>query len=489
MKKIVTLLMAVFMLVSCLGLSSCKEDPPQPEKGTEDYTAPPSAEDLLGFPSELRFDGEFSVLTPVFGIPEFGDPTLSDQDPVEQSLLERDYFVEDRLGITFQYTSIPGAFNDRQSYSDHVRQSVQAGVKAWDMVATYSMVAPNLALNNSLVDMRTLDYIDFEKTWYPQFMVESSTINNKTYFISGDISTNMLYQMHTVAFSEKQATAKGINEDDLYQMVYDNKWTVENWFKMCQDLGEEIGGDGVWDKNDYYPIISSSEVWLDSFYFATGLSLIEEGNDGKLVVSTDPLDEPILEIYATLFDAQESYHSFRVFSDAKAIMNEKCIFAITTVASFRNYFVDANEQYRVLPFPKYIEGDSTSYQTLLSFGHTQYCIPNDIDDPNRSAAVLEALGYAGYVYVTPVVFEETMQMRYSENENVSNMFEIMRTGRTYDVASLFYMMFGANGSKEAHMMFRAAVVNKLTNWTSNYKQTYEPGLNTVVGKLNEFYSK
>ena len=80
-------------------------------------------------------------------------------------------------------------------------------------------------------------------------------------------------------------------------------------------------------------------------------------------------------------------------------------------------------------------------------------------------------------------------MRYSENENVSNMFEIMRTGRTYDVASLFYMMFGANGSKEAHMMFRAAVVNKLTNWTSNYKQTYEPGLNTVVGKLNEFYSK
>ena len=489
MKKFLTLLMAVLMFISCLGLSSCKEEPPKTDKETEDYTVPPSAEELLDFPSDLRFDGEFSVLTPEFTIPEFGDPTLSEQDPVEQSLLERDYFVEDRLGITFQYTSIPGSFNERQAYSDHVRQSVQAGVKAWDMVATYSMVAPNLALNNSLVDMRTLDYIDFGKTWYPQFMVESSTINNKTYFISGDISTNMLYQMHTVAFSEKQAIAKGINEDDLYQMVYDNKWTVENWFEMCQELGEEMGGDGIWDKDDYYPIISSSEVWLDSFYFATGLSLIDEGVDGKLTVSGDPLDEPVLSIYSILFEAQDSYHSFRVFTDAKAIMNEKCIFAITTVASFRNYFADANEQYRVLPFPKYIEGDSTSYQTLLSFGHTQYCIPNDIDDPNRSAAVLEALGYAGYVYVTPVVFEETMQMRYSENENVSNMFEIMRTGRTYDVASLFYMMFGANGSKEAHMMFRAAVVNKLTNWTSNYKQTYEPGLNTVVGKLNEFYSK
>ena len=97
MKKFLTLLMAVLMFISCLGLSSCKEEPPKTDKETEDYTVPPSAEELLDFPSDLRFDGEFSVLTPEFTIPEFGDPTLSEQDPVEQSLLERDYFVEDRL--------------------------------------------------------------------------------------------------------------------------------------------------------------------------------------------------------------------------------------------------------------------------------------------------------------------------------------------------------------------------------------------------------
>ena len=91
-------------------------------------------------------------------------------------------------------------------------------------------------------------------------------------------------------------------------------------------------------------------------------------------------------------------------------IEEKCIFSINQMADFRSTLAKSEEQFRLLPFPKYEEGTKTTYMTMHSFGHAQYCIPNDIEDPDRSAAVLETLGYASYIYVTPVIFEETIPM-------------------------------------------------------------------------------
>ena len=173
----------------------------------------------------------------------------------------------------------------------------------------------------------------------------------------------------------------------------------------------------------------------------------------------------------------------------KTIVEGKCIFSMSFVMNFRTVFADSQERFRILPFPKFEEGNSTSYKTLLSMWHTQFCIPSDIRDPDRSAAVLEALGYTSYHYVMPVIFEDTLKLRYSENEDCANMFDIMRNGCVFDVGSLFYMSFEGGNYLCAHSMFRDAVQNRITNWVSNYNNRFKTGLTAVTEQLNEFYSK
>ena len=188
--------------------------------------------------------------------------------------------------------------------------------------------------------------------------------------------------------------------------------------------------------------------------------------------------------------AKNTYHSYYQNSNnASALIENRCIFSITPIWNFRVTWADSDEQFRVLPFPKYEAGESTPYRTFLSMWHTQYGIPADTADADRSAAVMEYLGYASYNYVTPTVFEEVMKLRYSANSDCSNMFDIMRNGRTYGVASLFYMSFTPGVYRDAHSMFRNAVLYNVTGLDSYYKTYYKEHLEIVTEQLNAFYSR
>ena len=489
MKRIIALLLAILMLVSSISLISCGK---KKDGNTEDTTTGEQQDAIygddptsLGLPSGLKFDDVFSVLVWMSWVDEFGTTAYQDGDAVERAVYERDAYVGNLLGLEFEYTQKEGNYEARYSFNDTVRESVLVNNKTWDLISGYSMCPPQLAMEGFLVDLNTVDYINFNKAWYSEFMAEACTINDKTYFITGDISTNSLYAMQGVAFSASAAADNGINEDDLYELVYDGKWTIEKMFELVQDLGR-AGTDGIWDETDFYPIVTSNESCIDSFYYSAGLKVIEETDDGSLKISDDVMSEEAMDIYSMIYAAKKTDMTFATYYNEFKITEKNCIFSISPVINFRVYWADAKESFRILPFPKYQKNDP--YQTYLSMWCSQYCIPGDIDDPDRTAAVMEAMGYANYNQVTPVIFEEAMKLRYSENQDCSKMFDIMRDGRTYEIASLFGIAFEGKGAGGYGLM-RYMVANNETDWISTYKNTFEPNLTRVVGELNNFFTK
>ena len=494
-KKLILCFLVLSTLISCMALASCQKK--DDGKGTEENTlgdvlgTANSGEnsDLTVTPGHTYGGEDFTVLTYNALVDEFGNSTSENPDSVEEALFNRDSYIEEELDIQFVYNKLNGQFNDRETFFNTVNDSISLGHGAWDLIGCYSMIAPHLAINGRLFDMQSLNNIDFTRAWYPQFMLDASTINGKTYFITGDISTNTLYQMYGVAFNPTQANARGIKESDLYKMVYDYDWTWEALFEMCETLGSKVDdGSGDWDQNDFYPIVTTSSACIDVFYFSSGLTLINQDADGHLSISEDVNGETAMLLYSLLYDAKNTYHSYYAFNDnSTSIMDNRCIFSISPIVNFRTAWADADEQYRILPLPKFESGDTTKYQTLLSMPHTQYCIPVDNSDYERSTVVMEYLGYASYNYVTPEVFEETMKLRYSANADCSKMFDIMRDGCTFDIGSLFYMSFTPGVYPDAHSMFRNAVLQNILDWQGNYKSKYEAGMIHVVNKLNEFY--
>lgn len=495
MKKTVIFMLLFAVILSCVGLVGCgkknQETPTTEPVETESLTTSKAENNQLDVPKDLNYDTSFIVMTYNTDIPEFCDIATERPDAVESALMERDAYILDYLGLDMVYdTSTPGNYPERDQFCEKVRTAVNQGMRAFDMIAGYSLVPPNLALEGLLVDMNQLDYIDFNKAWYPQFMLDVCTINDKTYFMVGDGSSMSLYRMVGVLFSESLASANGISENDLYQMVYDGEWTYENWFELCDGLAKELDGDGVWDAGDFYPIQTAHSYAIDCFYPSAGFTLMDKDENGLVKVSDDPVSEKMIDFYELVYDAEHTSHIYRDGYDETLIVNKKCIFQISALGSFRLYFEEADEGFRVLPSPKLEAGsnDTNPYRTFVA-SHIQYCIPKDVKDPNRSGAVMELMNYAGYIYLVPAIFEKTMKSRYSPTNDVANMYDIMRNGRDYEIGSAFYMTFHAYGyENDASTMFRYNVQKNTTNWISVYKQNYEPGLHYVCRLINEFYT-
>lgn len=489
-KKLLLILLACLLLVSTC-LAGCNKEPTnETPTDTESVTLPPTDDpdlpdnEILEIPDELDYGkADFTILTYNANVKEFGDETAT--DVISQTQVERDSMVEEALGVTIYVESMNGQWADRLTYSDTVRQNVMTGNKNWDLIGAYSYVAPNLSLNNVTVDMRTTDYLDFSKAWWPQYMVDITTVNNKTFFISGDVSVNSLFEMIPIFFNAEVLEAHGFVEEELYDMVREGNWTYENFFGMIENASV-LSGDTVWNDDDLYAFTVLDNTCFDAFYY-TELAAFREGEDGKLTVAEDDfLGEQALDIFETVYDAANTYHSLYFNSAIPRLETKQTIFATYKLYNMR--LTQNPNQFGILPWPKYEEGTNSWYQTLLGSPHTQYCIPTDIDDYNRSAAVLEMLAYTSYKYLTPVVFEDTMQLRYSRDENASEMFDIIRDGLTTDLGILYYDAFAVNFStRDVQSIFRNMILGGKDNWISNYNNNYSAGLTKVKNLLNELY--
>ena len=109
-------------------------------------------------------------------------------DVVNYALVQRDKFTEGRLGVKIVVKSRNGQFYDMNDYADHIVSSILGGEKAYDMIGSYSLVPTTLMVRGFLQDLNDTKYLDFSKNWWASFVYNTCTLNNRTYFMTGDIS-------------------------------------------------------------------------------------------------------------------------------------------------------------------------------------------------------------------------------------------------------------------------------------------------------------
>ena len=100
--------------------------------------------------------------------------------------------VEERLGVTLEFNEIKGNSSAFQEYCQTVMTAVNAGDNSYDALACYLRSAGVLTLQHGLEDLLAVDYVDFTQPWWPASLTELNTVNDKLFFMSGDIATSLL---------------------------------------------------------------------------------------------------------------------------------------------------------------------------------------------------------------------------------------------------------------------------------------------------------
>jgi maltose-binding protein MalE len=390
-------------------------------------------------------------------------------DLIGDALYNRNAAVEDRLNIEFEWVGTAGNYNNQADFVAQVDNDVKSGGE-YEVFAGYSMSAATIALQGLSRNLMEVDNIDLSKPWWPSSLTELTTINDRLYFCSGDISTNMLHMMYCTLFNKE--LAEELKVGNVYEMVDNGTWTIDKMSELASTAYSDLNGDTVRDTGDRYGIAIGSNIHFDAFFTASGLRTVTKDANGTPVMAeefasekTHALLEKIVQLFHetdyTAFAAKVTDWSNKPFAEGRVlfIVDRNYVTSSTT-------FADTAVTYGVLPVPKYEESQE-NYYTCMAFPFSIYSVSIALSEEkaNMAGAVLECMGSESYRQVTPAVFETAMKLKYSAGEDDSRMYDLIRETIQIDLGRIFTTPL----KNISYSPFRSACNNGNTNWTSIIK--------------------
>lgn len=460
MKKTLAILSAVLALVMSLTLfASCGD----PETPPDDTTAPVVVTDteavsgantddngyLLDDLPELNFgEEEIKILNWNSERVEFEiKEEQLNGSIVPEAIYNRNLNTEARMNVKLVWHEEKGENANIGPFCQHVEQQYAAG-NIYDMIAAYTRTAGTLLTMGYYQDLNQIDesYLNLSQPWWPQRLIDTMQIGNGLYFVSGDISTNLLHFMYGIYYNKQMLT--DLNLEDPVKFVDDHTWTIDKLIEMSKGVYIDSDTDGSASEGDTYGFCSIY-YHLDAFYTGSGLRLLEQDPDKLLVVSDDFTSDKCITMcdkIATWMTSGDCYISSSQTSRKYQVpfVNGKALFCQNRVymADQENgcKLHDVTWDYGILPTPLY-NLDQEEYITVVGNPFTLWGIEKDHDAARVTmiTAVMECLCSNGYRYTTPALFETNMKYRYTPDstDGSMRMFDIIHDTIDFDLGRIF----------------------------------------------------
>lgn len=446
-------LLCLLCLLLCFAtvLISCGKKDPSPEPGNDSATDPntePATDDGLDENGYLRdtlpaldYGNEpISILCWKAENPEFEASGLSG-DAIENAVYSKNKLVEKRLNVTLRFTE-----ESLDTYNQKLNTSKMGGIY-WDVIAAKTQNASIATTDGHFLPLNQIQnsYIDPAAPWWSQQLVEKIEINNKLFFMTGDISTNLVQMIYSVWFNQKLIDdIEGLTSP--YDLIERNEWTITKMMEMCVDAYSDT--ENIDDK---VGVSSGDQLGLVSYYYdvpallhGCGVSIIEKNQVGKMVVSSafkgqrsqDIIDYISTKIHQSSFVGDESKWGDANFTGS--FVGGRSLFTVAQSGAAINMFAKATFTLGVVPCPKY-DSDQTTYYGAVRQPITMYGIMNNTPE-NRllmDTAVLEALASTCYRTTTPVIFENTMKAAKSTSPKMMEMLNLIRDTAYFDIGRVF----------------------------------------------------
>ena len=370
-------------------------------------------------------------------------------DIVKDAIYERNMKVESILNVNLVWTEQVGDSNDLKAFVSYVQNCHSSGVY-YDIIATYSRTAASLSANSLLTDLNTVEdsYLDFDKPWWPETMLETCSIKDSLFFISGDISTNLLHFMYAIYYNMDML--KNLGLEDPVAMVDNKTWTIDKLIEMSTDLYQDADQTGGASDDDIFGF-TSNYYHLEAFYSGSGMKLLEPATDGKVLkISDDYTSQKTVDLVdklASWFAQGDTYvnpaggslKNDLVFAEGRALFTQNRVY-IADAQYGGGKLRNADWEYGILPNPLYDENQE-DYITLLGNPFTLWCIMDNAADPSMSTAVIECMASEAYRKTTPALFENNMKYRYTPDVankgDSTRMFDIIHDNISFDLGRMF----------------------------------------------------
>ena len=130
-------------------------------------------------------------------------------------------------------------------------------------------------------------------------------------------------------------------------------------------------------------------------------------------------------------DRAESGRPSGIFAEGRSV------FAVQSM-SYGFTLQNTDIDYALLPPPMLDpEAQNYKYVTTLANSYSLYSIPRNCKDGERAVAILNTLGYYGMELCTPAVYEVTFKGKFSKDETMMDMLDLLRSSIGFDMGLLY----------------------------------------------------
>lgn len=323
--------------------------------------------------------------------------------------------------------------------------------------------------------------IDYEQPWWDQGMLDFS-LKGHIYLMNGPFNIVDDDVTYVMMFNKRLQEEHHI--EDLYETVKNNQWTLSYFHSLVSNFSSE-NGDGVWDEKDTYGFSSPSTVGV-SFFYGAGLRMVD--NSRKMETPKLMLDDK-MEVALSVLDISravihENNSSFITSAGQESVSAEiftagRALFYSEVASYLRSMTANMEDDYGVLPIPKYNEEQENYHSWSNSIGST-LSIPSTIakNDVDRFANVLEVYALFSQKYVRPAYYDVVLLTRNVDDVESSEILNMIFENRTYDMA-LYYSLGLSN-------IFSNAVMSKGSDFSSQYasvKKNFDRTITNILRRV------
>ena len=384
--------------------------------------------DVLG---EKNFDGKTLSIIGVDYATRRNFPNEEEAgEVVNDALAERDSFITEKYNAEIKYSKYeksrdinPIILNEVLSNenNDHV------------VISSIGDTLKPLLTGNALYDLSKVPYIDLTAAWWSPFVNENTRINDSVYITIGDISPQKYYAPYALAFNKK--LAENNHFPDLYSMVLDGTWDIDEFGKLTKETDRDLDGDGDIDQLDFwgYAHVNTKIMGLSHFIGAGGEASSYNGNEVVVDLNNEKAAGIVQKLQSVIskITYSDMNETTTMFVEDRALFYGNSMSNI--IANFRNMESD----YGLVPTPKFDEKQENYYSYINTFALGETGVPLTCSDIEFTGFMMEALCYKSYETVRPALFENLIKEKVSRDAQSSQILDIIYDNTYLDLNGIF----------------------------------------------------
>lgn len=453
--RILSILLALLLLmptvVSCsentaeeTGTSAqAAENVADPSADPTSETAAETEERLLpDIPEKADFGGD-EICFVWWNIATWGAGTHDTRDLVVEELngeaindavYNRNLLIGQNYNVKFTLEILPF-----DSIVKTVNSCVRSGDDSYDVVYPRLVEATPLYSDGSLVNIHTVPYIDLEKPWWDANCADAMTVYGYLPAVAASINVND--KDATVCIGFNKDVVEIYQLDDLYTLVREGTWTLDNFTRLAGSVANDTNGDGVMGDGDMYGIYGLRDV-MESFYYGSGFMHATRIEDGGIAFTYG--SEPEVDYTQKVMDMMQNDWFFNGHLDKSSLSsgnrftNGEGLFLWMKLGDVTN-MRELEGEFGIIPTPKANEQQENYYSMVSRHATGIMSIPTTQYGEKLEALgmILEAMAAESHYTVIPEYIETSLKTKYSRDAESGEMMDIIISSRIYDPVYIF----------------------------------------------------